>query len=212
MYFIRNAVLSLLMLGALAASDAGATPRAAPKAGNLPAATNRARETVPTMAPLAFVKFCITYQRQCQGTGSAERIRLTDEIWKQLISVNGAVNRRIQPDETKGGYDWSLNTTFGNCNDYAIQKQRELISRGLPISALSLSVVITRTGVGHLVLSVRTDRGDLVLDNLRSEVVPWSRTGYRWIKRQSAEDPRVWRSIAPARQASAAEPAQEEPS
>ncbi|MBV9705214.1 MAG: transglutaminase-like cysteine peptidase, partial [Methylobacteriaceae bacterium] len=48
---------------------------------------------------------------------------------------------------------------------------------------------------GHAILTVRTDHGEFVLDNLSSEVRPWDATGYRFVKRQSQEDPNVWVSI-----------------
>jgi hypothetical protein len=42
------------------------------------------------------------------------------------------------------------------------------------------------------VVTVRTDQGDLVLDNLRSSVVSWQKTGYRWIMRKSERNPQFW--------------------
>ena len=30
------------------------------------------------------------------------------------------------------------------------------------------------------------------LDNLSDEVTPWAQTGYRFVKRQSQEDPNIW--------------------
>ena len=53
----------------------------------------------------------------------------------------------------------------------------------------------TPAGVGHLVLTVRTDRGDLVLDNRRPNVVAWQLTGYVWTMRQSERNPRYWVEI-----------------
>ena len=46
-------------------------------------------------------------------------------------------------------------------------------------------------------LIVTTDKGDFVLDNRRNEVLRWSDTGYTFLKRQSAEDPRQWVSLSP---------------
>ncbi|MFM9161499.1 MAG: transglutaminase-like cysteine peptidase [Methylocystis sp.] len=36
-----------------------------------------------------------------------------------------------------------------------------------------------------------------MLDNLSDEIVSWNTTGYRFVKRQSQEDPNVWVSILP---------------
>ncbi len=50
-------------------------------------------------------------------------------------------------------------------------------------------------GGGHAVLTVRTDRGDLVLDNQIEAVLPWYRTPYRYIKRQSETNAGRWTRI-----------------
>jgi len=73
-----------------------------------------------------------------------------------------------------------------------VEKRKELIDRGWPTNALSLSVAFIRSGEAHLLLVVRTDRGDFALDNLRSRVVAADRTGYRWVARQSTIHPRLW--------------------
>ncbi|HXV30629.1 MAG TPA: transglutaminase-like cysteine peptidase, partial [Sinorhizobium sp.] len=45
---------------------------------------------------------------------------------------------------------------------------------------------------GHAVLTVRTDRGDFILDNMRSKVLLWSETEYTFLKRQSSENAGRW--------------------
>ncbi len=44
-----------------------------------------------------------------------------------------------------------------------------------------------RGGAGHAVLIVRTDRGDLILDNKSDIVLPWKQTGYIFIKREGSD-------------------------
>jgi predicted transglutaminase-like cysteine proteinase len=39
---------------------------------------------------------------------------------------------------------------------------------------------------------VRTDRGDLVLDNQSGRVLLWKDTPYEYVKRQSQADPGKW--------------------
>jgi predicted transglutaminase-like cysteine proteinase len=53
------------------------------------------------------------------------------------------------------------------------------------------------------VLTVKTDRGDFVLDNLSDEIRAWIATGYQFYKRQAQDDPNVWLSLGGA---SGAEP------
>jgi predicted transglutaminase-like cysteine proteinase len=42
---------------------------------------------------------------------------------------------------------------------------------------------------------VRTDSGDLILDNMREDIVAWDQAGYRFVKRQSASNHNDWISI-----------------
>jgi hypothetical protein len=46
-------------------------------------------------------------------------------------------------------------------------------------------VVVDANGEGHAVLTLLTDRGDLVLDNKTNDILPWHRTGYVFVKRES---------------------------
>jgi predicted transglutaminase-like cysteine proteinase len=58
-----------------------------------------------------------------------------------------------------------------------------------------ITVVRERSGEGHAVLTVRTDRGDFILDNQEANVLRWDQTNYEYIKRQSEFDETVWASI-----------------
>ena len=64
-------------------------------------------------------------------------------------------------------------------------KRRDLIEKGWPVGALLITVVRQKNGDGHAVLTVLTDRGDLVLDNLNSARPGWNETDYTYVKRQS---------------------------
>ena len=50
----------------------------------------------------------------------------------------------------------------------------------------------------HAVLTVATDKGDLVLDNASNEIVVWNATDYTWIMVQDKANPLVWDSLRPA--------------
>jgi predicted transglutaminase-like cysteine proteinase len=145
------------------------------------------------LAPIPFVRFCMSNPTECASDGRTGHVALDAAAWQELNEINTMVNQRISPNYAQAGrLEWSLSTAYGDCNDYAVQKRHELLSRGWPASALSLAVVTTALGEGHLVLTVRTDRGDIVLDNLRSRIVAWNATGYRFSKRQSASQPNYW--------------------
>jgi predicted transglutaminase-like cysteine proteinase len=53
------------------------------------------------------------------------------------------------------------------------------------------------------VLTVKTDKGEFILDNQTEEVVLWSETEYRFVKRQSQSDPNVWIALGDPRPAAA---------
>jgi predicted transglutaminase-like cysteine proteinase len=76
-----------------------------------------------------------------------------------------------------------------------------LIQAGWPRSALLITVVRDQKDEGHAVLTVKTDKGDYVLDNQVSEIRLWAETGYRYVKRQSQIDPNVWVSLGDPRPA-----------
>ena len=80
-------------------------------------------------------------------------------------------------------------------------KRRLLIESGWPREALLVTVVRDKKGKGHAVLTVTTDKGDYVLDNQKDELLLWSKTGYRFIKRQSQSNPNVWVSLGDPRPA-----------
>jgi len=145
------------------------------------------------LAPFSFVKFCLDYPSDCPNSAGPGRIHLTSAHMAELAIVNRAVNAAIRPTpDTSALRFWRLNVSAGDCNSYAVAKRHELIRRGWPAAALALTVAKTSWGEGHLVVTVRTDQGDLVLDNLRSTIIAWQKTGYHWIMRQSEVNPQFW--------------------
>ena len=90
---------------------------------------------------------------------------------------------------------WTFPRGAGDCEDYALEKQRSLAAIGIPYSDLLITVVRKPDGEGHAVLTFRTDHGDFVLDNLDGEVRAWAQTPYRYLKRQSSTDSGRWVSL-----------------
>jgi len=76
-----------------------------------------------------------------------------------------------------------------------------LIQSGWPREVLLVTVVRDKKGEGHAVLTVTTDQGDYVLDNQNEDILPWWKTGYRFVKRQSQSNPNVWISLGNLRPA-----------
>ena len=128
---------------------------------------------------------------------------LTADRWRELESVNLAVNQTIVPVTDLAYYRveevWALPTSHGDCEDYVLLKRKTLIERGWPTGSLLVTVVFDEAGDGHAVLLVRTDRGDLVLDNKVDAIRAWYDTAYQFVKRQSAVDPNRWVSVGDPR-------------
>lgn len=153
-----------------------------------------------TSQPIGHYEFCRTYQTECgQKRGPIAPIALTRDIWHDVLDINMAVNMIIEPMSDLEIYGreevWTFPDRAGDCEDYVLLKRQMLIERGVPASALLITVVRKPDGEGHAVLTVRTDRGDFVLDNLRTEVRLWSDTEYTYLKRQSERHAGHWVSI-----------------
>ena len=166
-----------------------------------------AREYSDTLPPIGFVEFCQRSPENCQPDGSRpHRLDLTEQQWLLVRMVNAFVNGAIAPvtDQTLYGTPeyWTIPTDAGDCEDVALLKKKILMSKGLPEEALRMTVVLDEHGEGHAVLTLTTTAGDFILDNRRNEVRLWDATGYTMLKRQSAQDPRKWVSLEPARQGS----------
>lgn len=147
----------------------------------------------PGMAPFAFVRFCVANANDCTASDGEDTIVMTPERVAQLKSINGAVNRAITPQYDQVSLDrWQADVTAGDCEDYALTKRRRLISAGFAPAALRIAVARTWSGEGHAVLVVRTDRGDVVLDNRFDQIKRWNATDMRILKIQSGANPRLW--------------------
>lgn len=76
-------------------------------------------------------------------------------------------------------------------------KRRLLVKAGWPQGALLITIVEEhgQNRTRHAVLTVRSDRGEMILDNQTPEILFWYETNYRYLSRQSATDPNVWVSF-----------------
>ena len=162
-----------------------------------------------TRAPIGWVEFCTDQPHECAGQVSAPRdIILSAKAWKDLVRINTWVNETIKPitDLEHWGVveKWSYpDDGYGDCEDYVLLKRRILIQAGWPREALLITVVRDKKGDGHAVLTVKTDKGEYILDNQNPEILSWAETGYRFVKRQSQRDPNIWVSLGDSRPANA---------
>jgi predicted transglutaminase-like cysteine proteinase len=156
-------------------------------------------------APIGWIEFCIEYEPECKTRATQPRdVMLSTQAWKDLERVNLFVNTHVKPmtDMEHWGVveRWNYpDDGYGDCEDYVLQKRRLLIQAGWPREALLITVVRDKRGDGHAILTVKTDKGEFVLDNQNDQILLWSDTGYRFVKRQSQTDQNVWVSLGEPR-------------
>jgi predicted transglutaminase-like cysteine proteinase len=159
----------------------------------------------PARPPIGWVQFCQDRPWECRVQATDPRdIDLTPEAQRELERVNRYVNTNIRPLTDLEQYGviekWTYpESGFGDCEDYVLLKRRMLMQLGWAREALLVTVVRDRKGDGHSVLTVRTNRGELILDNQNEQILPWAETGYQFTKRQSQSDPNVWVSLGDPR-------------
>ena len=162
-----------------------------------------------TRAPIGWVEFCVEYKSECATKPSTPRdILLTAKTWNDLVKVNAWVNESIKPvtDIEHWGVveRWNMaEDGYGDCEDYVLLKRHMLMQAGWPREALLITVVRDKKGDGHAVLTVKTNRGEFILDNQESKILAWNKTGYRFVKRQSQSDQNLWVSLGEPRGAPA---------
>jgi predicted transglutaminase-like cysteine proteinase len=154
-----------------------------------------------TTQPVGHYEFCQKLPQECnQRTPDQAPVELTRKLWATIVNINNSVNTRITPrtDMEQWGKEevWSYpDNGFGDCEDYALEKRRELMSAGVPAGNLLMTVARQPNGDGHAVLTVRTSLGEYILDNLDPRVLSWTDTDYTYLKRQSDQNSGVWVTI-----------------
>jgi predicted transglutaminase-like cysteine proteinase len=155
----------------------------------------RAEHVLP---PMQHTFFCLKYPLECKSQTDAKAPALSKaQRVRELQQVNATINQAIssvqlQPSPLK---QWTIFPRMGDCGDYAVTKRHVLLSRGWPSSHLLLAeVVLRRTGVHHLVLIAKNENENVVLDNLRSEVLPLKDIfrDYFLIRIEASDNPEFW--------------------
>jgi predicted transglutaminase-like cysteine proteinase len=155
--------------------------------------------------PIGWIEFCIEYGPECKTKPTQARdVVLTTPAWRDLERVNLFVNTHVKPmtDMEHWGVveRWNYpDDGYGDCEDYVLQKRRLLMAAGWPREALLITVVRDKRGDGHAILTVKTDKGEFILDNQNDQILLWSDSGYRFVKRQSQSDQNIWVSLGDPR-------------
>ena len=154
-----------------------------------------------TTAPGGWLQFCADHPDECRPSTAPRDVTLTPDLLQQLFSINAYVNNRVKwtaDTELYGKTErWAYPLDRGDCEDIVLLKRRLLAEAGWPINTLLITTVEERRPDKgrHAVLTVRTDRGELILDNQTPEILFWYETNYRYLARQTPADPNVWVSF-----------------
>jgi predicted transglutaminase-like cysteine proteinase len=196
---MRRTVGKLMIAVVVAASAAYfATGMAAVAGGGRELYISVGRQSLP---PFGWVDFCQRYTRECDGgLTSPLDVNWTPDAIKRVRRINSWVNSHVTPVSDMDHWGvvdrWDYPTDgMGDCEDFVLMKRRLLLEEGFPRQALLITVVKDERGDGHALLTVKTNKGEFVLDNLDDEVRAWNETPYRFIKRQSQTDQNVWVGI-----------------
>jgi len=153
--------------------------------------------------PMGFALFCMAKPQRCEKS-EPQIVTITPQRWRELWNVQWSVNHDLVKWSGPTGLDeiWRDEGSEGSCVLYANTKRSMLLDLGWPPSTLLLTLVrVDGKSEDHLVLVVRTDRGDLVLESL-GDGMDYNYIGpyevyrdHRWIKQMSPENPHFWRRI-----------------
>jgi predicted transglutaminase-like cysteine proteinase len=186
-----KATVGAVLIGLFCCSQGAAALESGDKSANYEKTYGEA------LPPIGYVKFCGENPEECLPKAPiVKRLQMTVDRWHQLSQVNSFVNNKIQPVSDQDLYGeperWTYPVDAGDCEDYLLLKKRYLEGMGFASSALLITVVLDEKNEGHAILTVAADDGDYVLDNRRNEILRWSDTNYKFLKRQSTSDPRQW--------------------
>jgi predicted transglutaminase-like cysteine proteinase len=153
-----------------------------------------------TSQPIGHYEFCERNAAECDiKSRSAPAPKLSARGWEMARDINKAVNARYIARTDKESYRreevWAYPTTFADCEDFALEKRKELAAAGFALSDLLMTVVRKPDGEGHAVLTLRTSDGDFILDNLDNDILPWYATSYTFLKRQASFNTGRWVTI-----------------
>jgi predicted transglutaminase-like cysteine proteinase len=155
-----------------------------------------------TKAPSGWLQFCSENPAECRpAVEDPHDVILTPDLLQQLFSINSYANGRVKWTSDAELYGktehWAYPLDRGDCEDIVLLKRRLLANAGWPLGALLITTVEDSSDKNgqHAVLTVRTDRGELILDNQTPEILFWYETNYRYLARQSPADPNIWVSF-----------------
>lgn len=206
---LRNTLRAAAAALALGGAPAEAGPRALTAIEQqLP--TEPMRHGAEAHPPQAFIELCERLAALCEAQDKeplelAKRHEASESDLAELADINAYVNANVRPETDKEQYGvedrWDVAKIggAGDCEDYVLLKRELLLKKGWRPQDLLITVVRDEHGDGHAVLTVRTAKGEYVLDNRKPDVVPWTISrdsyGYTFYQVESYLNPRVWYEV-----------------
>lgn len=145
--------------------------------------------------PQGFTDFCTDNPTHptCINTQEGGGVHLSESDYELVRSTNESVNQDHEYQTDQSGYGIGEHWTEmapgdrGDCEDYALTKQKALNDAGIPIQHLQLAVGETETGGWHAFLMIRSaNRGTIILDNRYDNVMSLANVPYRFHSYQGA--------------------------
>lgn len=148
-----------------------------------------------------FVEMCERNPEECSFKAKTPGYVVLDTKFYELIGErNRVINENIGPadDEYNSGQSeyWSQPGETADCEDYVLVKMQDFNETyGIPRSAMSIVGVMDTDGGGHAIGVIRTDKGDVIFDNLDDELRFPSETDYTFVKATSFTNIRNWQEM-----------------
>lgn len=161
--------------------------------------------TKRSIAPSALFRLCkdklLTVCQKNKGHLKANengQVLMNSQLFFELKQVNDQINKSIRPEYEKAGAkdNWQVNLAQGDCEDYALTKKTRLIEQGWPSNALLITIVDTDRGERHAVLTVSTNQGEYILDNILKKIINVEISKYTFLSRQSSKEGYSWTLLA----------------
>jgi predicted transglutaminase-like cysteine proteinase len=155
-------------------------------------------------APNQHKIFCKKWPNHCVKIGTDQPAKFDLNNFAKMDHVNRWGNETMKPKIDPPGTDvWEYpKDRIGDCDEYSIFKRAHLLAEGFSSSQLLLTVVWSPRTKWHRVLTVRTNNGDYILDNLSKDVLSVEETiikyGYVYYWRQSIVNPKQWVQLTSA--------------
>ncbi|WP_421856549.1 transglutaminase-like cysteine peptidase [Oceanicaulis sp.] len=128
-----------------------------------------------------------------------------EQLLAMAYVVNAAINTAIS--YRSDALTWNMEerwvlpirsegVTYGDCEDFALEKRAALLEAGAPADRMRMATAWS-PGTGlHAVLILRLEAGDYVLDSVSPHILTVGQTRYEWRSLQTGPSLLEWSSVS----------------